>query len=276
MLKITSENSHLEIHGQVSEEYPSFPEKGGLEYTLPLSQLEAIDQMVRFSVGLDPTRQVLTALLFIFQENTLQVVGTDGFRLALMREPLHYPVPDDQFLIPGRAISEVCKIMGQEKADQVTFFLSHDLKQATCVINQTELFVRLVEGDFPPYQKIMPAEFAIQATWDGEEFAAQLKRALVFARETSNIIRFQMTPDSLTLSSTSTLQGSYTGKMPLKMIKGEAGTIAFNARYLMDFINNVKPKQITFCMNESLKPALFRPEGMEGYTYIVMPFRVNE
>lgn len=275
-LSITSGKNHLEINGQASDEYPAFPTPSGQEYLMPLAQLEQLDQYVRFSAGNDPTRLILTALLFIFENNSLKVVGTDGFRLAHLVTPVNAEGIADKFLIPARAITEVCRIMVQEKAQQVSFFLSHDLKQVSFTINQTDVFVRLVEGDYPPFEKIMPASFAIQASWDGEEFVAQLKRAVIFARETSNIIRFQLEKDTLTLSATSALQGSFKGEMPLTMHEGTQGSIAFNARYLMDFVTTVKPQQIWFGMNESLKPALFRPVGMNDYTYIVMPFRVNE
>lgn len=275
-LTITSANTTLKINGQESTEFPAFPTRGGLEYQMSLAQLEEIDQSVRFSAGTDPTRQVLTALLFNFQAQHLQIVGTDGFRLSVLHQELTTPIEPQKFLIPARSISEVVRIMTQEKLESVTLHLAADLKQVSFALGQTEVFVRLAEGDYPPFEKIMPAEFALQATWDGDDFTAQLKRAMIFARETSNIIRFQIDADKLTLSATSSLQGNFTGTVPIKLIKGEPSVIAFNARYLMDFLNSVKPEQIWFGMNESLKPALFRPEGKTQLTHIVMPFRVNE
>jgi len=276
VLKISSANTKLQLNGQTSEDFPAFPTKDGLEYVMPLTQLEEIDQFVRFSVGTDPTRQVLTALLFNFQDQQLQVVGTDGFRLSVLQQSLTSPLEAQRFLIPARVISEVVRIMGQEKVENATLFLSHDMKQVSFALGQTEVFVRLIEGDYPPFEKIMPADFLIQASWDGEEFAAQLKLAMIFARETSNIIKFEVGTETLTLSATSTLQGNFTGTMPLALHKGEPSLIAFNARYLMDFITNVKPQQIWFGMNESLKPALLRPDGKTQFTYVVMPFRVND
>lgn len=281
LLRITSGKSKVEINGQSSEEYPAFPEKGGQELVLTLDQLSDIDTHTHFSAGIDPTRMVLTSKLFIFKPEGLEVVSTDGFRLSVYTQKLEGHGLEGTYLIPSKAISEVVRIMTQEQATQVSVLLSRDLKQALCTINQTEVFVRLIEGEYPPYEKIIPASFVLTATWDGAEFIAQIKRAMVFARDSSNIIKLSLEKDKVIISARSSLQGNYAGEMDIQLLEGEdkpgeLATIAFNAKYLQDFLSTIQPETIWFGMNESLKPAIFRPHGEDNYSYIVMPFRVNE
>lgn len=275
-LTLLTSSGKIKIQGQVSDEYPDFPAQAGQNLVFSLTDLQTIDQYVKFATSSDQTRLVLTALLLRFSETGLEIVGTDGFRLAHLKMPMTIEGEAQSFLLPAKAVSEVCRIANQEKVTSVTFMVSQELKQLSFIINQTEMFVRLLDGEFPPYQKIMPAEFAIQATWDGEEFASQIKRAFIFARETSNIIRLKIEANTLQISARSATQGEYEGEMPLKLLTGEPSSIAFNAKYLLDFLSLVKPATIWFGMNDSLKPSLLRPEGMAAYSYIVMPFRVNE
>jgi DNA polymerase-3 subunit beta len=275
-LIISSASGTTKLQGQASEDYPPFPTVEGSSYEISLEQLAAIDTDLRFSSGLDPTRVVLTALLFNFKPDSLEVVATDGFRLALehfthTENRLNHPI-----LIPAKAVSEICRIAQVEKVEKIQFFMSEELKQLSFAINETQVFVRLIEGSFPPFEKIIPPDFAVEALWDGEEFASQLKRALIFARESSHIIKLELTPEELQIQASSSAHGTYVGKIPLQMIRGTQGSIAFNAKYIMDFMNTLKPDKIQFLMNESLKPALIRPQGKDTYSYIVMPFRVNE
>jgi len=275
-LTIVSSSGKVKLQVQSSEEYPAFPAQAGDTLVFSLEDLEHIDKYLKFAAGSDPTRIVLTAFLLQFTHKELEIVSTDGFRLAHLKLPLSQEVAEQKFLLPAKAISEVCRIAAQEKVTSVTFYLSQELKQLSFMINQTEMYVRLLEGEFPPYEKIMPVGFGVQATWDGDEFAAQIKRAFIFARETSNIIRFQLEADELVLTARSATQGEYEGRLPLKLLVGQPTSIAFNAKYLMDFMSLVKPQTIWFGMNDNLKPSLFRPEGHTHYSYVVMPFRVTE
>jgi DNA polymerase-3 subunit beta len=122
----------------------------------------------------------------------------------------------------------------------------------------------------------MPASFGTSMILDGAEFGQKLKTAMIFARESSGIIRLQLTGDELKIIASSSAIGSQESTMPAKVLEGGNQEIAFNGKYVQDFLNTLKPKEIWFGMNESLKPAVFRPAELENYQYVVMPFRVNQ
>ena len=110
----------------------------------------------------------------------------------------------------------------------------------------------------------------------GQDLEEHLKRAMIFSRDTANIVKLSVKEKQLIISATSPTYGTHTGVLDAVIKSGEEGVIAFNARYILDFLTTVKPQNVEFSMNESLTPAQFRPEGLDEYRYIVMPFRVNE
>lgn len=288
LLTISSKNSKAKIQCMTGEEYPDFPESNGDEYGLSAENLDLITQQVLFSASTDQARPVLTAVLFSLQQAGVKVVSTDGFRLAVlsMSELLSGAGDgekdadkDFNFLIPSKALSEVARIQKQVQEKNVKFSVSSELKQVVFSIADVEVFVRLIEGDYPPYQKIIPSEFKTTVLFDRSELLDNIKRAMIFAREASNIIRFNFNStdeNQVTILATAPTIGEFNGILTQVKVEGDTALIAFNAKYLLEFLQSVSADQIWFGMSESLKPALFRPDGQNEYQYVVMPFKVTE
>jgi DNA polymerase III subunit beta len=276
-LTITSQNNKTTIQCLDATEFPEFPEMNGKAHALSVSSLEDIQNMVGFSASIDPTRPVLTSLLFQFNQNGLLVVGTDGFRLATLELTTEKINTEAHFLVPAKAVAEATRIAASyQDVDSISLKISEKLKQAVMIVGSTQLYVRLIEGEYPPFKKIIPNEFSLEVELDGAEFENQLKRAQIFARESSNIIRLKLFKGELIITAVSSSYGKQEGKMVAEVIKGSEGEIAFNSRYLLDFVSALKPEKVSFSMNESLTPAMLRPVNQKDYQYIVMPFRVNE
>ncbi len=284
-LEITAEETSLIVKAgksttklpiQSGTDFPQFPEVAGEKVTLSLEEINIIDRNVSFSISLDQTRPVLTALLFSFSAGQLEVVGTDGFRLAILKIEAEKSETAWKMLVPARAINEMVRIANQLKVTEVGFLVSDELKQVKISVGDTELFVRLVEGEYPPYEKIVPTSFASEVILDSGELLSQLKRAAFFARDTSNIVRFKLAENEVIITAKSPAYGEYVGSMEIKGTLIQPVEIAFNIFYLIDFLNNTKAEQTKLLVNESLRPAQLGIEGVEYYKYIVMPFRTNE
>lgn len=271
-LIIKSGNSTSSLPFQPAEEYPQFPEVGGEKYALSTELLKNIEGYVAFAAAVDQTRPVLASLLFSFKPTGLDIVGTDGFRLATLHTDEVVEGLEQDILIPVKALSEVFRMVAQTKEKQVEFTMAQELKQVLFIIEGVEIYIRLIEGEYPPYQKIIPPEFAHTINLDWPEFAAQVKRAFLFSRDTSNIIRLELTKGKMLIKANSPAHGEYQGELATAY-KGENLEIAFNALYLLDFLNTQKEGELVFEMNESLKPAAFKVQNVEDYAYIVMPFR---
>ena len=271
-LVVKHENSKSVLPYQSAEEYPQFPEISGPRYMLSTAVLKDIEQYVSFAAALDQTRPVLASLLFSFTAQGLNIVSTDGFRLATLRSKEVIKDLEQDFLIPVKSLWEVFQMVNQTQSEQVSFQVAQELKQVLFTIEGVEIYIRLIEGEFPPYEKIVPPDFSYSFNLDWQEFAAQVKRAFLFSRDASNIIKLEFKKDTMTIRASSPARGEYQGEMAIKH-DGESLEIAFNALYLLDFLNTQREGELTFSMNESLKPAAFAIQEKPEYSYIVMPFR---
>ncbi|KKU18147.1 MAG: polymerase III subunit beta protein [Parcubacteria group bacterium GW2011_GWB1_49_7] len=271
-LLIKHENSQSSLPFQSAEEYPQFPEVVGKQYTLSVSLIRNIEQHVAFAAALDQTRPVLASLLLSFTSKGLSVVGTDGFRLATLHSAEKSDGLEQDLLIPVKALNEVFRLANQTQTEQVSFQVAQELKQVLFTIDGVEIYIRLIEGEYPPYQKIIPPEFIHDFKLDWQEFAAQVKRAFLFSRDTSNIITLEFKKGTMMIRASSPARGEYQGEMTISYT-GEPLEIAFNALYLLDFLNIQREGELVFSMNESLKPAAFKIQDQSEYLYIVMPFR---
>lgn len=274
-LILKSDNSTSSLPHQSAEEYPQFPSVDGKSYSLPTELLRNIEQHVAFSAAVDQTRPALASLLFSFQKSGLEVVGTDGFRLATYKTSEKVDDFEEDILIPIKSISEVFRMISQTESETVEFRVAQELKQVLFVVDGAEVYVRLTEGEYPPYQKIIPPEFEHEIAVDWEELLTQVKRAFLFSRDTSNIVRFEIADGKISITANSPAHGDFEGEVAISYKPSEPLEIAFNALYLLDFLNTQKEGELTFLMNESLKPAAFRVQGLEDYLYVVMPFRTT-
>lgn len=271
-LIIEHENSRSTLPYQSAEEYPQFPEVSGQEFSISSETLKTIEKHVAFAAAVDASRPVLSSLLFSFNNQGLEIVGTDGFRLARLKTADKVDGLEQQLLLPVKPLSEVFRMISQTSAENITFKIAQELKQVLFVIDEAEIYIRLIEGEYPPYQQIIPPEFKYSISLDWQEFLTQVKRAFLFSRETSNIVKFKITKGKLTISAQSPASGEYHGEIAVAH-KGEDLEIAFNALYLLDFLNTQKEGELLFSINESLKPAALGLKGEDSYSYIVMPFR---
>jgi DNA polymerase-3 subunit beta len=178
--------------------------------------------------------------------------------------------------MPAKALHEVIRIMGRKQATEAVFTVSQTLKQIFFSFDGIDILVRLMEGDYPPYQKIIPPAFATQVIFSGSEFGQKLKTAMIFARESSGTIRLEIGEKEMKIKSASSVLGTQESSMPIQLVQGSPVEIAFNSKYLSEFLQVLKPEEVWLGVNESLKPALFRPVDLPDYRYIVMPFRVTQ
>ncbi len=274
-LLIESGKSKTTLQCQAADEYPPFPEVVGKSITLKTTALQAIDTLVGFAASTDVARPVLTSILFQATDGKTRVVATDGFRLAVLDILSGISLDAEiQLLLPAKAISEVVRLAIQRNVDEVHLVVSEELKQVKFSVAEVLVYVRLIEGQYPPYEKIIPSEFLSTVTFDAQELQTHCKRAQVFARESSNIIRFSCGPESVSVSATSNLVGTYQGVLEQAIFTGESMEIAFNAKYVQELLSALTTTTLQMRLLESLKPVSFTCAEVPGYTYIVMPFKV--
>lgn len=263
------------------EEYPAFPDKQGLELQLTPDVIEAIVQQVAFACAKDDTRPVLTAINLVFAADRTEVVGTDGFRLSVLHLPAQENLVGQQLLIGAKSLMELAKLVAKDKNAKgknsdnslVTMTFAPDIKQVFCHVGQTEMVVRLIDGEYPPYKKIIPVSFQTKVSLDAVEFNKLLKGALVFAKDSSYIVSLTIQTDSVLIKANSTANGNYQAEIPAK-VEGNSMEVAFNAHYLQDLLTATKAEHLEISLNDSLQPVQLSVDSVSLLQYIVMPFKI--
>ncbi|MGB9706481.1 MAG: DNA polymerase III subunit beta [Microgenomates group bacterium] len=242
--------------------------------------LSSISQVV-FAAAQDEGRPVLTGVLFQMIQDNLVLVATDGYRLSFKKMGKIKEVEEVKefkkgLIIPARTLAEVGKILSEQKQEeQIGLAITPSSNQIIFSTPFCEVVSRLIEGSFPEFEKIIPEKWTTKIVLGKEEFLRAVRMASIFARESANIIKFKIENLKLKISSNAPQVGENLVELEVKQ-EGDDNNIAFNSRYLLDFLNSVDTEQISFEMTTPLNPGVFRPVGDSSYLHIIMPVRVQE
>lgn len=254
-----------------ADEFPAFPSVAGEKIELTKAELEAVLQKVSPSVSPDSARPLLTGVLFDPQSPSL-AVATDGFRLSMLSLGKKESVWNDRVVIPAKFFAEVSKVVTEKT---VTLTYSVEQKIVSAVVGGTSLFSRTLDGEYPPYEKIIPASVDATLMVSAADLLEQVKRAVIYSKESMNAVQIVATEQSVLIKAQSPTSGQMTGELHSAKFSGSDITIAFNSRYLLDYLGVVGDEEISIAMTDSLKPVLITVSGKEDWRYVVMPFKLN-
>lgn len=263
------------INGIAADEFPLIPEiKTKAILTLPASQLhDAISQIV-VAASLDENRPVLAGVYFYINDDQLVLAATDSFRLAERRLNLKdKPNKELSVIIPTRTIQELIRIVNDATGDVQMFI---DENQVMFKVDSIELTSRLIEGQFPNYQQIIPEKVETTAIVDNAEFSRITKVASLFARENAGSIRLEIQAEGQVTISSSTAQVGENNSTAECEVRGDDGEISLNSRYLSEALGTIKSKRVDFSISGKLNPCVIRPEEEPkdgSYLHIIMPLR---
>jgi DNA polymerase III subunit beta len=226
--------------------------------------------LVIFSASSDESRPVLTGVNFVSQENDFLIVATDGFRLSLLKTKKENDFPS--VIVPSGFLAEVIQALKGQK--EVHYCYSEKEKLIGFYIGEHELFSRLIEGDYPPFSKVIPTEKNTEVVADREELIKNIKLASIFAREFSNIVIVHVSNEGLHVEPKTEVKGN-TSFQEIEF-KGDEQRVAFNYKFLLDFLNHISSKKIIIELLRPDAPAVFKPEGEKDYIHIIMPVRIQE
>lgn len=278
LLNLASSKTESTFTTNPSTDYPDFPVLNPETcFELDLNVLTQAISQIAFSAAIDDSRPVLTAILCQFTSENLTIVATDGFRLSFKNIKLTTPInlKTDQitFLIPAKSLLEVTKLA--KNNSKIKIGLTVDEHQVVFVLDDVELISRLIEGDYPDYKRIIPESFTTKIFINKDEFTQAVKIASVFAKESANIVRLNIKSNSIELTANAPQIGQNKASVDAK-IEGEGLEIAFNYKFLMDFLNVCKSQEIVIELNESLTPAFFHDLSDKDFSHIIMPVRLQD
>lgn len=252
------------------KEFPFPPKVVGDPQKIKSSFLTKNLPLLLFSSSQDETRPVLTGIDFVSEEDGLKIVSTDGFRLSLLslKKDVNFP----SMIVPSSFLSELIRLID---GDEVSFNYSQEEKILAFHTKEHDLYTRLIDGDYPPFNKVIPQDKKTTITLDREDFLRNVKLVSIFAREFSNVVILKTDKNEISLSpKTGGTEANITHQEA--QITGEEQKIAFNYKFLIDYLNNSDSKKISIDLLRGDAPAVFKSEGVDNLIHIIMPVRIQE
>lgn len=257
------------INGVSAEDFPVMPDIGDastLELEAPKFK-RALQQTV-LAASADEARPVLTGVYLHDHEGDLYIVATDSYRLA--EKKLLKTKQKVSLLIPSGAMQDLLRIIG-DTSEAVS--IAYDEQQVIFRVGEVELVGRLIEGAYPPYRKLIPEVFEVNALLSKSDFVNITKISSLFARESAGSITIKVdeADGKVSINSIASQLGENTSSAEAE-ITGE-GEVTLNSRYLLDALHVFDGDKINFQFNGKLDPVLLTDPDNKDYKHIVMPLR---
>lgn len=276
-LEIKGKKSRTKFQTSQPEEFPKlYEEKGEKIATLKKETLNSDVKKVVFAASQDASRPVFSGVLVKQENSGLLMVATDAHRLSLKKEVSVVSTEGAKLTEPIIVSARTLRSLINNKDDKdVDVFVSKKNNQIIFTQGDVTLVGRLIEGEFPSYEKIIPSDFSTKTSFGKNEMQTALKICSVFARDSANIIKLAIKKDKVVVSANSPTVGENMVEIEAKLI-GEENEIAFNGRYLLDLLANLDEETMTFEMTGPLNPGVFKTEENKSFLHLIMPIRVRD
>lgn len=280
-LLVDCDNYQAKIKGQSAEEFPLMPTVDKKNRFSAQTEVlkNAISQVI-FATPTSETRLELSGVLFIFSGDTLTLVATDSYRLAEKKVSIKpNSLEEKKIIVPAKTLQELLRVLSvgsdneaDEGGDEVGFYLSDN--QILFTYGSTELISRLIEGQYPDYQQIIPTSSKTKIIIDRQELIRAVKMAALFSKTGINDINldFPLGKNQVVVSSVSGQTGENITSLAAK-VTGSENSIVINCRYLLEGLNNIGKEMVKIEVIDGNTPCLIRPEQEENYLYIIMPIK---
>ena len=284
-LRLECARNDSTINSMDAEDFPRIPEiRDGVVVQFDPKALRRAIERVEFAAATDDSRPVLTGVHIKTEGSRLTMAAADGFRLAVADITLpEAPSESLEVIVPARALRELSRLVG-ESNEPVEMRVNPQRTQVLFAMTDVEMVAQLIQGTFPNYTQLIPAEYGTKVVVNVDEFKREARIAAIFARDGSGIIRLQMAPGEggmpgqLTISARADEIGDNEGKIDA-WVEGDSSKIAFNSRYLQDVLN-VLTGWVALEMTSPSSQGVFRPVDENGvaepgYVHVVMPMFVQ-
>lgn len=291
-VKVSCQKQQSTVLGMNAVDFPEVPslknsQDLGFQTSFSAQDLKKIITRLAFAAAQDESRPALTGVLLKRNSDQWTWVTTDGYRLSLIESKQSSKVSgnktdkvgteskkNQQWLIPARTLTELERLISDSDAD-IKMAIAKDGNQVIYQLDDIEIVSKLIEGKFPDYEKVIPTGHKNQLKLDRQELVNAVKAAVIFARDAANIVQLDLKKTKIEVSAQAPELGENKTELEVKLT-GEPGKIAFNGRYLLEFLNAVTAEQVEFNYSGELNPGLFQEAGFKDFTHVIMPVRVQE
>jgi DNA polymerase III subunit beta len=271
------ERSNYDFHALPPEEYPPLPAAvKGSQFAIAAKRFrDGIEATIFAASGEEARGAVLMGTLLEVEGNALTMVATDGYRLAKFATALEEGAAgSEKFIVPSRALAEAARNLGGSESISISA-LGAQSNQLQMSGGNVTLTVRLVDGQYPNYQQVIPAKFDRSVTVSTPQLIGSLRRAELVAGDRASMVKLAIANQTLIVTASSDVSGNAYEELEIEQT-GDDLTIAFNARYLVEILNHVKSEKTVLELLGPLSPAAIRPlEPLESgqQLYVLMPLR---
>ena len=270
LASIRSGSSYFKILGLPEEEFPPLARfENAKEFTIAQKDLKDALRKTSYSISTDETRYVLNGILLSFKENKLTAVATDGRRLALVDLELEFPRSQEiDIIIPTKAVLELQRLVKDEGDVKVSI----GENQIAFELNDALLVSKLIEGNYPNYRQVIPAEAKERITLEREVFLNAVRRVSLLASEKSNSVKLIFGKGNMDIVAVTPDVGEAKESLPV-MYKGKDFSIAFNPEFLMAPLRSLPNDEVFLDLIDEMSPGVIKIHG--AFLYVLMPMRLS-
>jgi len=274
-VSINSGKSKFKLSGAPKNDYPVIPDLDETNsFRIPAGLLSSMISSTIFSASTEDDRHFLNGLLWKFEKDRFYMVATDGRRLALSSTDKVKIKKDFKIIVPSKILNELVKFVKTsaiEEKEEITIGLSSN--QIGFKINKTVFISRLIEGNFPAYDQIIPKTKEISVEINAQKLTAVTKRAAICSNERSGAVKYTFKKGILVVNSSSQTM-DFEDEIEVDY-KGKDLQVSFNPKFILDILKAVGDKDVIFDFTTPSTPVMARIPGNEDLVYIVMPLRVQ-
>jgi len=280
-LYLKCENYNTQIKGISAEEFPIIPKISSEESVIvnTNSFCQGIKQVVDIPVP-STTKPEISGIYFSFQKKLITIASTDSFRLGEKKIFTENNIKENySFILPQKTAKELINIFG-EKNKELKIYFSPNQIMFESFLEETkhpeiQIVSRLIEGEYPNYQEIIPTKYNTEIILKKDEFLNQIKSASLFSGKINEVkIKADPKEKEIKIFSQNPEIGQYQSSIKAQ-IKGEQTEVSFNYRFLLDGVLNIKSSEINFGLNGDSGPGILKPIGDESFLYVVMPIKTT-
>ena len=256
--------------GMAPDDFPPVvPASPSAWLTLDAKTLREMLSETSFAISHDETRYALNGILFSLQPKELKLVATDGHRLALAVRSIPAGPGPLTGIVPRKAVSEIHRVVGAGEDVQVAITENQFILQMPNFV----MTARLIEGQFPNYEAVIPRAHPGKLTIARAVLASALRRVAVMAEERNKPVKLVLAGGSLRLSASSSDLGEAEEALEVDY-QGDEVTIGFNSRYILDALSPIEEEFVVFEFKDALSPGVIKSRENEGYCCVIMPMRI--
>lgn len=275
-VNVTCRNTKFDIIGISANEFPvvqvsELSQDNLIEIELK-PFVKAIKQAVFAAAGYE-TNNLLSGVVCDISESILEMASTDGNRLARVREKITNKGKTGQFIIPSKTLQEFVKMSSFIEEDFVKMFT--DKTKLIIKSDNTTLVSRLMEGQYPKYNQLIPQESPKEAIVNISQLISSLERVAIMVNERTSIVKFDFIDNKLVLTADTPDSGASQDEIDITYGSEEELKIAFNYRYVLDCLKNMETSEVKVGLNSPLSATVLRPNNDEDYICLIMPVQIR-